>query len=129
MVTNIYICLTIKELIGDIMAWEIWILTILKIISVIIGGHLAITKLLPALKKILVLFIKEDGFVTSIISTILIYVGVLVLKFIVTVLVATENKYLIYTDILSPGLEVMLSVIPYVLYFMIAVVIVAGIKK
>ena len=42
------------------MAFEMWALTILKIVAVIIGGHLAITKLLPTLKNVLSSFIKKE---------------------------------------------------------------------
>lgn len=111
------------------MAFEIWMLTILKIVAVVIGGHLAITKMLPALKNVLSAFIKKGEVLTSIISTFIFFVGILVLKFIVNFLVAVENKYLGYVNVLLPGLEVILIIIPYVLYFMIAVVIVAGLKK
>lgn len=111
------------------MAFEIWMLTILKIVAVIIGGHLAITKMLPALKNVLSSFVKKEDVLTSIISVLLLFIGLLVLKFIVTFLTAVENKYLGYVNVLLPGIEVMLTVIPFVLYFMIAAVIVAGLKK
>jgi len=111
------------------MSFEIWMLTILKIVAVVIGGHLAITKMLPALKNVLAAFVKKGEVLTSIISTLLLFVGVLVLKFIINFLVAVENTYLSYVGVLLPGIEVILTIIPYVLYFMVAVVIVAGLKK
>lgn len=111
------------------MVFEIWAFTILKIVAVIIGGHLAITKLLPALKNVLASFIKKEGFIASIISIFIFYVGILVLKFIIDFLAATGNKYLGYATVLVPGVEVILTVIPYVFYFMVGAVIVAGLKK
>lgn len=111
------------------MAFEMWMLTILKIVAVIIGGHLAITKMLPALKNVLASFIKKPEFIASVISIFIFYVAILVLKFIIDFLVLTENKYISYVNVLTPGIEVILTIVPYILYFMIATVIVAGLKK
>ncbi len=111
------------------MPFETWMLTILKIVGVVIGGHIAITKMLPALKNILSFFTKKEELVTSTISILIMYIGVLVLKYIISFLVATGNKYLSYVDVLLPGVEVILTITPYVLYFLIATVIVAGLKK
>lgn len=111
------------------MAFETWMLTILKIVCVIIGGHLAITKLLPALKNVLSSSIKKEDLTTSIISILMMYTGVLVLKFMIEFIVATENKYLGYANVLVPGIEVILTLVPYVIYLMVATVIVAGLKK
>lgn len=111
------------------MALEIWLLTILKIIAVIIGGHLAITKMLPVLKKVLNSFIKKDEITVSVISIFIFYVGVLAAKFVIGFLTATGNKYLGYINVLLPGVEIILTITPYVLYFMTAAVIVVGLKK
>lgn len=125
----LYIHNSYRNLRGDSMAFEIWMLTILKIVAVIIGGHLAITKMLPILKNVLTSFIKKTELITSTISILLFFIGVLVLKFIISFLVLTENKYLAYANVLLPGIEVILTIIPYVLYFLIAAIIVAGLKK
>ena len=111
------------------MAFGTWMLLILKIICVLIGGHLAITKLLPELKKVLSFFVKRMELITSIVSVLIIYILVLVLKFIIGFIAAVENVYLGYANVLLPGIEVILMVIPYVLYFFVAVVIVAGLSK
>ena len=111
------------------MSFEIWMLEKLKIIAVVIGGHLAINKMLPVLKNVLSSFIEKEEFLTGIISVLMFYVGVLVLRFIVDFLVEIGNKYLSYVEVLLPGIEVILAVIPYVIYFMIAAVVVAGLKK
>lgn len=111
------------------MAFEIWMLTILKVVAAIIGGHLAITKLLPALKNVLSSSIKKEDLTTSVISVLMVYTGVLVLKFIIESITATENKYLSYASVLLPGTEVILMLVPYVIYLMVAAVIVAGLKK
>jgi len=110
------------------MAIEIWALLVLKIIGVIIGGHIAVTKLLPELKKMFCLFVKKEELITSVISILIFYVAVLVLKFIVGFLAAVENKYLGYASVLLPGIEVILTVTPFVLMFLAAIVIVAGLS-
>lgn len=111
------------------MGFELWALTILKIVAVIIGGHLAVTKMLPALKNVLASFIKKPEFIASVISIFIFYVGILVLKFVIDFLAMTENKYMGYVTVLLPGVEVILTILPYIMYFMIAAVIVAGLKK
>jgi len=111
------------------MVFESWTITILKIIFVIIGGHLAITILLPALKRMLSPSVKREEFIPSVIAILIFYVAVLVLKFILEFLIETESKFLGYGNALLPGTEVIITVVPYVLYFMIAAVIVAGLKK
>ncbi len=111
------------------MAFGIWALLILKIVGVIIGGHLAITKLLPQLKKTLSVFVKREELITSIVSVMIFYVAMLVLKSVISVSATIENMYLGYVNVLLPGVEVVLSVTPYVLYFLMATVIVAGISS
>lgn len=111
------------------MSFEIWTFTVLKIVAVIIGGHLAVTKLLPILKNVLNSFLKKEEITLSVISIFLFYIGVSVAKYVIFFLTATENKYLNYINVLSPGVEIILTIIPYVLYFMTAAVIVVGLKK
>jgi len=43
-------------------------------------------------------------------------------------LAAVENKYLGYASVLLPGIEVILTVTPFVLMFLAAIVIVAGLS-
>lgn len=111
------------------MAFETWMLLVLKIVVVIIGGHLAITKLLPELKKVLSYSVKREELVTSIVSILVFYVAILVSKFVASFLATMENKYLGYANVLLPGIEVILTVTPYVLYFLMATVIVAGLSN
>jgi len=110
------------------MAFMDWMLLILKIVGVVIGGHIAVTKFLPLMKTALSSFIKKEEFVTSVISVLMLYILVLVLNVVVGFLVSVENKYLGYLNVLLPGMEVILKVAPYIIYFLIAAVIVAGLS-
>ena len=105
------------------MTFTTWLPIILKIIAIIIAGHLAITKLLPILKDVLSSYIRKGTVVTGVLYIFLFYIGVLVLEFIVNFLPETGNKYLIYLDILTPGVDLILKVIPYIVYFMLASVV------
>ena len=105
------------------MSFATWLPIILKIVAVIVAGHLAITKLLPILKDVLSSYIRKGTVVTGVIYIFLFYIGVLVLEFIVKFLPETGNKYLIHLDILTPGIDLVLKVIPFIVYFMLASVV------
>lgn len=111
------------------MAFQEWMMAILQIVVVLIGGHLTITKLLPLLKEGLVYLIKKEEVVNSTISVFILFIGVIVLKKLVEFLVDTGNTYLSYINVLTPGIDIILEVFPFVLYFMLAIVAVSGFAK
>ncbi len=111
------------------MAFEVWMLTILKIAVLIIGGHLTITKLLPKLKNVLTIFIDKSEIILAIIYALMFYTLILVIKYTVEALVLVNNKYINYLSVVIPATDIMLTIIPFVLYFLIAAVIAMGVKK
>jgi len=129
-VTNIlYIYNNHKKTRGDAkMAVEVWIVAIIKIALVLLGGHLAITKLLPLMKKLFNSFMKEEQTV-AVISILLLYVGLLVANKVIEAITSIDNQYLNYITLATIPINLILSVMPYLMYFTIACVAVIGLKK
>ena len=114
------------------MGVETIILNILKIAFVVLAGHIALTKIIPILDEMLKSLLKDNKIVDSFTSLLGILVFVLVGKSVIEFATATENKVIAYLSVLKPGVDLLLSLIPYFGYiFAAAVVIIAlkGIKK
>ena len=114
------------------MGVEIFIVNILKIVFVIIAGHLAITKIIPLLDEMLKALIKEKKIVDKFTSLLGVLVFVLVGAKIIEFAEATQNQVISYLSVIQPGLDLLLGLVPYFGYvFAATVVIIAvrGIKK
>ena len=114
------------------MSVESVIINILKIAFVVLAGHILLTKVIPLLDDMLKSLIKENKAVENFTSLLGILVFVLVGLKVIELAVATENKIIAYLSILKPGVEMILSLVPYLGYiFAGAVLIIAlkGIKK
>ena len=108
------------------MALEDWMILVLKVVFILIGGHLAITRLMPGLKKVLAQVVRNEAVLVSSVSTLVFYIGVIAAKLIIQSVSAMDNKYLGYLAVLLPGVEVILVIIPYVVYFLIAATVVSA---
>ena len=114
------------------MSLESFIVNILKIVFVVLGGHIILTKVIPLLDSMLKNLIKDNKVVDNFTSLLGILVFVLVGTKIIEFAVATENTVIGYLSVIQPGLDLILSLVPYFGYiFAAAVVIIAvkGIKK
>ena len=114
------------------MAVSLIVTNILKIVVVILAGHVTLTKIIPMMDELLKGLIKENKVVDNFTSLLGVFVFVLVGMKIVDLAVLTENKVISYLSILKPGLELIHSLVPYFGYvFAGAVVIIAvrGFKK
>src|SRR3989344_28582 len=104
------------------MAAEIIAINILKIVFVILGGHIAITKIVPLLNDFLDSFIKDkkavDSFTSLIDIFILVMVGLKIFEFIT----AIDNKLLAYLTVLQPGFEVVSSLFTYLQWILLALI-------
>mgnify|MGYP001589191753 CR=1 FL=1 len=111
------------------MAVEIWVTILLKVIFVIIAGHIAITKIVPLLNEFLLSFIKNQKAVDSFTSLIDIYILTLVGLKIVTFTLETEHVALKYVEILQPALEVIYGVFNYLQWILLALLVVIALKN
>ena len=110
------------------MALEPFITNILKIVFVILGGHILITKVIPLLDELLKSLIKENKVVDNFTSLLGVLVFVLVGVKIIEFATATGNKVISYLDVIKPGLELILGMVPYFGYIFAAAVVVIALK-
>lgn len=110
------------------MSVEVWIVNVLKIVFVIVGMHIALTKVLPLLKDMLSGFIGNkkinDGITGLIAILILVLGGLKIFDFIE----AIGNKALSYLLVFKPGFEMVFSLEHYFKYIVLAVVVAVALK-
>lgn len=114
------------------MAVESIVVNILKIIFVVLAGHVVLTKIIPMLDAMLKGLIKETKVVDNFTSLLGVLVFVLVGVKIIEFATATQNTVIGYLSVVQPGFDFILDLVPYFGYiFAAAVVIVAlrGIKR
>ncbi len=111
------------------MAVEIWVTNILKILFLILGAHIAITKVVPLLNDFLLSFISDKKSVDSFTSLIDIYILAIVGLKIVEFALAIENKYIGYIGVLQPGFEVLTTLFSYLQWILLALIAVVALKK
>ena len=111
------------------MAIEGWVINILKIVFVIIAGHIAITKVVPLLNDFLESFIKNSKAIDSFTSLIDIFILVLIGTKIVEFLLATENTVISFISVLEPAFEIFMSLFTYLQWIILALIVVVAIKN
>ncbi len=114
------------------MSAEAFIINLLKIISVVVAGHITLTKIIPLLDDMLKGLIKDNKVADRFTSLLGILVIVLASTKIIEFAMATGNKVIGYLDVLKPGLEFVLSLVPYFGYVFAALVLIVaarGFKK
>jgi len=110
------------------MGAEIWIVSVLKIVFIILAGHIAITKIVPLLNDFLLSFIKDRRSVNSFTSLIDIFILVTVGLKIIEITLEVENKALTYLNILKPGFELIVSLFTYLQWILLALILVVALK-
>ncbi len=106
------------------MGAELIVENIIKIVFLIVGGHLAISKVLPMLEDIISVVFKDktaiDGFMNLLIVLVLVLVGRGILDFIL----AMQNPTLAYIGLLKPGFDILYSLVDYFKWIFAGVVVV-----
>ncbi len=105
------------------------LVNLLNAIFAIMGGYIAITYLFPMLKDFLAGAIKDKVSLEGLMGVLNLYVIVFVLAAVVKELVAINNQYLNYVNVLSPALIVMVDLIPYLKYLVLGVLVIIGINS
>ncbi len=111
------------------MAVEVWVLNILKIIFIIIGGHVAITKVVPLLNDFLLSFIKDKKSVDSFTSLLDIYILSIVGLKIVEYVLNIDNFALNYLESIKPGFEILTQLFSYLQWILLALIVVVALKN
>ncbi len=111
------------------MSVETIIINILKIIVVIVSGHIILTKIIPLVDDMLKNLVKETKVVDKFTSLLGILVIVLVGIKITELAVATQNKVISYLEIIKPGFELMSSLVPYLGYIFAATVLIITVRS
>ena len=106
---------------------EIWIVNLLKILFVIVGAHLAITKVLPMFKNIVDgLGDKKvsEGIISLFAVFILVFAGLAIFDFIT----AIGSIGLSYLTVIKPAFDLIFGLVYYIKYIVLGVIIVLGLK-
>lgn len=111
------------------MAIELWIINILKVIFIIIGGHIAITKVVPLLSDFLQSFIRDNKAVDAFTSLIDIFILVTVGLISIESLLAVENNILNYIEVLQPGFTVLSTLFTYIQWILLGLMLVVAFKN
>lgn len=111
------------------MGVEAFIVNLFKIISVVVAGHVILTKIIPLLDDMLNGLIKDKKVVDRFTSLLGVLVIVLASIKVIEFAVATQNKVIGYLDVLKPGLELVLSLIPYFGYIFGALVLIIAVRS
>lgn len=104
----------------------VWI-AIISIIFVIIGAYLVITKILPIIRDLLS-DIVDGRAMGAFMSLLIIIVYILVLDKVVNLLLVAENQYLNYLSYITPGIDILMDILPYVMYILLGAVVAWGLK-
>jgi len=110
------------------LAIDIYITNIIKIIFAIIGGHLAITKILPLIKDFLDDFISDKvmkGLISLLTITIIVAVATLVVQF----TTAIGNPVFNYIALIQPMLDIFKTLFDYLQYVVAIGLIAYAIKN
>ncbi len=111
------------------MGFEIFLVNFLKIVFVIVAGHIAITKIIPLIDDMLKALIKETKVVDRFTSLLGILVIVVFGSKIIEFAMATENKVVSYLSVVKPGFDLLLSLVPYFGYIFAAAVVIISVKS
>jgi len=103
--------------------------SLLNAVFIIIGGYVAISYLLPMLRDFFSGILKEEKSLDGLMGIINLYIIIFILAAIVTELMAINNQYLNYFGILTPGLNVLVALIPYIQWLVVGVLVVLGLKN
>jgi len=106
---------------------EVWVLNILKIIFVIIGAHIAITKVLPIFKDAIQgLGDKKiiNGLVSLFAILIIIFAGLTIFNFIE----AIGSKWFSYLLVIKPAFDIIFKLEYYFKYVILGVIVILGLK-
>lgn len=107
----------------------IWIAFALNIVFLLIAGHIALTKLFPKLKAILVAALGKDDVVNAVMYLFVAYTIIFVLKKFVDMILAIGNSYLNLFAMLNSGLELLILLLPYIQWLILGAVVVVGLKS
>lgn len=110
------------------MAIDIWIATIFKLGFVIAAVHLTLTRIIPMLQSLLETIFKEKKALDGLTSLLGILVLILAGKEVLTFVQELNNGILNYLLTLQPALAVLLNLVFYLQWVILAVLIVAILK-
>jgi len=111
------------------MAVDIWITFILKLIFVLLAGHIAITKIVPLINDFLLSFIKDKNAVNSFTSLIDIFILVIIGLQIMSLVTEINNGYLNYIVVLQPALDAIKSLFAYLQWILLVLIAVVALKN
>lgn len=111
------------------MTTEIIAINILKIVFVIVGGHIAITRVVPLLDDFLASFIKDKQSVESFTSLVDIFILVAIGLKIVEFALATENTFAGYISVIKPAFDLIMQLFDYLKWILVVLIGVVALKN
>ncbi len=105
-------------------------LAILGGIFVIIIAYIIISRILPMVKNLLDGLITNNVSLGSFMSLLIIIICILVLSEVVNLLLEVEgNAYITYLNLITPGINILTGILPYIKYILLGALIAWGFKS
>jgi hypothetical protein len=111
------------------MVAESWSLNILGIIFAVIVALVIIIKILPRVSDLTNAAFGDERITGSLMSLLVILVYVLLFLGVITLIKNINNKYLNYVSILDPGIELLVELLPYLRWVILALILGAALAK
>lgn len=110
------------------MAGEVWVINILKIIFVIAGTHITLTRIMPLIERYFSLVIVNKKIMDALTSLLGVLVLVLAANLVFEFIGAIANPILNYILVAKPLVDLLYQFIGYIQWLVIAVFVIGGLK-
>jgi len=106
------------------------VVLVLGMAFAVAAGHIAITKILPRLKTLLKSAMKDEESVNALMYVFIIYVGIFVLSKLIELFQAFDVSFITdITNIVQPGIDVMMNILPYLQWLVLGILVIIGLKN
>ncbi len=106
------------------------ILNIVEIVLVIVFAFIIISKIFPNIRILLDGLIKDNKSLAGFMSLLIIIVYILTFSKIVNLLLEiTENQYITYLNLITPGIDILNAILPYIQYILLGALIAWGLQS
>jgi hypothetical protein len=96
----------------------------------VIAGHIAITKIFPKLKLLLKAIIKDEEATNSLMYIFIVYLALFVLSKLIELFRAFNVSFINdMTNIIQPGIDILMGLLPYLQWLILGILIVIGLKN
>lgn len=107
---------------------EVWVISVLGVLSAAFAGYLVLTKILPKIKGAMDMVVHDNNAISGLMLLLITYVILFVLRKILGSVAVIGDNWTKYVVAIGPGVDILIHIIPYLAVFMVALTIVIVIK-